>query len=401
LPRKLTPLLLLLAFAGCLGNASDEPTRVEGDTATVYLSVPRHGAAAPAGRAVEAGARLALADAGSRAGGLAIRLRPLSSTEPDEEVWEPDLVNSNAEHAVEDPHAIAYLGELGYGASAVSLPVTNAARLLQVSPTDGLTSLTRTPPGRPRSDPLRLRPEEERNFARLTPSDLLLVEVLLELMRERGTERLTVIFDQEVYGRELAAQVVARARRDGPEPLRTEEYRGKVDEIPDIVAKVAEDRPGAVVLASVAGPGTGRLLAAIDTRLPGVPVYATSGVLARDRRTPIPDAPISVEALTPVLPRRELPPQGREIVRRAGRQGGAAAARPEAVYGYEAMRLILDAIEVGGRDRARVAAAALGMRERRSALGRYRLRGTGDVEGERFALYALRGGRFEYVRMED
>jgi branched-chain amino acid transport system substrate-binding protein len=401
LPRKLTPLLLLLAFAGCLGNASDEPTRVEGDTATVYLSVPRHGAAAPAGRAVEAGARLALADAGSRAGGLAIRLRPLSSTEPDEEVWEPDLVNSNAEHAVEDPHAIAYLGELGYGASAVSLPVTNAARLLQVSPTDGLTSLTRTPPGRPRSDPLRLRPEEERNFARLTPSDLLLVEVLLELMRERGTERLTVIFDQEVYGRELAAQVVARARRDGPEPLRTEEYRGKVDEIPDIVAKVAEDRPGAVVLASVAGPGTGRLLAAIDTRLPGVPVYATSGVLARDRRTPIPDAPISVEALTPVLPRRELPPQGREIVRRAGRQGGAAAARPEAVYGYEAMRLILDAIEVGGRDRARVTAAALGMRERRSALGRYRLRGTGDVDGERFALYALRHKRFEFVRMED
>ena len=95
----------------------------------------------------------------------------------------------------------------------VSLQVTNAARLLQVSPTDGLTSLTRTPPGRPRSDPVRLRPEEERNFVRLVPSDLLQVELLLKLMRERGIERLAVIFDQEVYGRELAAQVVARARR--------------------------------------------------------------------------------------------------------------------------------------------------------------------------------------------
>jgi branched-chain amino acid transport system substrate-binding protein len=194
--------------------------------------------------------------------------------------------------------------------------------------------------------------------------------------------------------------VVARAGRDGPEPLNTEEYRGKVEEIPDIVDKVAEGRPEAIVLAGVAGPGTGRLLAAVDARLPGVPVYATSGVLARDRRTPIPVAPISVEALTPVLPWRQLPPRGREIMRRADRQSGAAAARPEAVYGYETMRLILDAIEVGGRDRARVAAAALGMRERRSALGRYRLRGTGDVDGERFALYALHGGRFEYVRME-
>jgi branched-chain amino acid transport system substrate-binding protein len=384
-----------------LGDASNEPTRVEGDSATVYLSMPHHGVAAPAGGAVEAGARLALADAGGRAGGLDIRLRPVSSTEPDEEIWEPDLVNSNAEEAVEDPRAIAYLGELGYGASVVSLPVTNAARLLQVSPMDGLTSLTRTPPGRPRSDPLRLRPEEERNFARLTPSDLLEVEVLLELMRQRGTERLAVVFDQEVYGRELVAQIVARARRDGPEPLGTEEYRGKVDEIPDIVDKLAEGHPDAVVLAGVAGPGTGRLLAAVDTRLPGVPVYATSGLLARDRDTPIPDAPISVEALTPVLPREELPREGWEIMRRARRQGAPEAARPEAVYGYEAMRLILDAIEVGGRVRARVTAAALEMRERRSALGRYRLRGTGDVDGERFALYALRDGRFEFVRMQD
>ena len=55
-------------------------------------------------------------------------------------------MNANADRAVEDPRAIAYLGELGFGGSAVSLPVTNAGRMLQVSPTDGLTSLTRSRP---------------------------------------------------------------------------------------------------------------------------------------------------------------------------------------------------------------------------------------------------------------
>lgn len=401
MPRKLTPLLCLLLFAGCLGDASNEPRRVKGDSATVYVSVPRTGVAAPAGRAVEAGARLALADAGGRAGELGIRMRTLSSTEPGGEVWKPEVVNANADRAVEDPRAIAYLGELGFGGTAVSLPVTNAGSLLQVSPTDGLTSLTRVPPGRPRSDPVRLRPEGERNFVRLTPSDLLLAEVMLELMRERGTERLAVIFDQEVYGRELAAQIVARARRDGPEPVADEEYRGKVDEIPDIVDRIAASGPGAVVIAGVAGPGTGRMLAALDARMPGIPVYATSGMLERDPRRPIPDAPLSVEALTPVLPASELPAAGREVIRRAGKLAGPEAARPEAVYGYEAMRLILDAVEQGGRDRAKVAAAALAMRDRRSALGPYRLRGTGDVDGERFALYALENGRFRFVRIED
>ena len=401
MPWKLTPLLCLLLFAGCLGDASNEPRRVKGDSATVYVSVPRTGVAAPAGRAVEAGARLALADAGGRAGELGIRMRTLSSTEPGGEVWKPEVVNANADRAVEDPRAIAYLGELGFGGTAVSLPVTNAGSLLQVSPTDGLTSLTRVPPGRPRSDPVRLRPEGERNFVRLTPSDLLLAEVMLELMRERGTERLAVIFDQEVYGRELAAQIVARGRRDGPDPVADEEYRGKVDEIPDIVDRIASSEPGAVVIAGVAGPGTGRMLAALDARMPGIPVYATSGMLERDPRRPIPDAPLSVEALTPILPASELPAAGRELIRRAGKLAGPEAARPEAVYGYEAMRVILDAVEQGGRDRAKVAAAALAMRDRRSALGPYRLRGTGDVDGERFALYALGNGRFRFVRIED
>jgi hypothetical protein len=39
------------------------------------------------------------------------------------------------------------------------------------------------------------------------------------------------------------------------------------------------------------------------------------------------------------------------------------------------------------------------MRERSSPLGVYRMRGTGDVDGARFALYALQDGRFEFVRV--
>ncbi|MGH3101940.1 MAG: hypothetical protein ACRDPU_13200, partial [Thermoleophilia bacterium] len=63
---------------------------MKGDSATVYVSIPRTGVAAPAGKAVEAGARLALEDAGRRAGALKIRMRTVSSTEPGGDVWKPD-----------------------------------------------------------------------------------------------------------------------------------------------------------------------------------------------------------------------------------------------------------------------------------------------------------------------
>ena len=394
-----TVLAAALALGGCLGG-EERSTRIEGGTVIVYTSLPHHGVSAPAGRAAAAGERLALEDAGGRAGDLQVELVELDSAEPGERLWDPDRVSANAGQAAEDPRAIAYLGELDYGASAVSVPITNDAGVLQVSPSDGLTSLTRAPLGRPRAGPERYYPEEdERSFLRLVPADELQAEALLARVRATGARRIAVLGDGEVHSRELGAIVVALARRDGPEPVETEEYRGRVEEIPDLVRDLAEERPDALVYAGIAGPGTGRLLAQVDRALPGVPVHATSGLLARDPAVPIPAAPPSVTALGPIVPPSELPAAGRRLLARLRETSGAALARPEALYGYEAMRLVLDAIRAAGADRARVVREALRIRERRSPLGTYRLRATGEVETARFALHVLRDGRFEFVRM--
>jgi branched-chain amino acid transport system substrate-binding protein len=146
--------------------------------------------------AVAAGERLALADAGHRAGALRVRLRHLDSTDPGDRLSDPDRVSANAEQAADDETAIAYIGELDYGASAVSVPITNDAGILQVSPGDGLTSLTRSVPGRPRAGPERYYPTGERSFLRLVPNDLLQAEVMLEQIRERGARRLALVFDE-------------------------------------------------------------------------------------------------------------------------------------------------------------------------------------------------------------
>jgi branched-chain amino acid transport system substrate-binding protein len=394
----LAALAVTLALGGCLGG-EERSTRIQGDTVAVYASLPRSGVSAPSARATAAGQRLALEEAGGRAGGLEVELVELDSSEPGERLWDPDRVSANAEEAAEDPRAIAYLGELDFGASAVSLPITNDAGLLQVSPGDGLTSLTRAPLGRPRAGPERYYPEESRSFVRLVPADELQAEALLADVRATGARRMGVLFDTEIYARELGGVLVALGRRDGPEPVASEELRGRVEEIPDVVRSLAEARPDVVVYAGIAGPGTGRLMAQIDRVMPDTPLYATSGVLARDRSMPIPAAPANVQALGPIPPASELPAEGRRVLAELRRREGPAAARPEAVYGYESMRLVLDAIRAGGADRARVTREALRIRERTSPLGSYRMRATGEVETARFALHTLREGRFEFERM--
>ena len=367
---------------------------------TIYSSLPRHGVSAAAARATAAGQRMALAEVGARAGDLDIELIELDSAEPEERLWDPDVVSMNAQEAADDPRAIAYIGELDYGASAVSVPITNEAGVLQVSPSDGLTSLTRTPLGRPRAGPERYYPEDERSFVRLVPADELVAEALLGRVRETGADSVAVLYDGEIHSRELGGILQALSRRDGPEPVETKEYRGRVDEIPDVVRDVAEDQPDVVLYAGIAGPGTGRILAQIDSLLPGVPVYTTYGMLARDPEVPIPAAPASVDTFGPIPPESELPREGKRLLARLRETEGADVARPEALYGYEAMRLVIDAIRVAGPDRARVIEEALRIRERRrSPLGPYRVRATGEVETTSFALYTLRDGRFTFERM--
>jgi branched-chain amino acid transport system substrate-binding protein len=401
--RTCTTLLLAicaLTLPGCLGRTEPESTHVSGDVLTIYSSLPSHGPAAPMAAAIAAGERLALAEAGGEAGGRHIRLEQLDSTDQDSPLWSPDAISANADRAVKDPTTIAYLGELGFGATAVSLPITNAAGLLQVSPTDGLTSLTRTPPGRPRAGPERYYPSDMRSFLRLVPDDLLETETLLGRVNATGAQRLAVIYDADIYGRELAGEIVARARRDGPSPVASEEYTGEVDKVPDLMQTLAEAHPDVVVYAGVAGPGTGPLLAGIDRTLPGVPLYATSGILMRDPARPIPAAPERVEALGAIPPPSRIPRMGRRILRDVARRDGPRAARPEALYGYEAMKVVLDAVHRAGPNRHGVIKSALRIRSRDSAIGRYSIRATGDVDNEAFAVYDLRRGRFVFHGME-
>ena len=322
-----------LALTGCLGG-DDEPTRIPGNVATVYTSVPRHGVSLSASVKVLAGERRALAERRGRAGRIRVRLRELPATDEREHPWDPGLVATNAGRAADDPTAMAYLGELDYGATAVSLPITNKADLLQVSPLDGLTSLTQRPPGRPRAGPERYYPTGRRSFVRIGPTDLDEARALVERLEAFGARRVATVFDREIYGRELAGQVTTLARDAGMTPVAAEEYRGRVDDIPDIARRLGEANPDAVVLLSVAGRGTIPMLIAIGAGLPGAPVLASSGILALPELAPPPE-PEELEAVGPVLD-------------------------PERA-GHRAMSLVLDAIERGGRDRRRVIAAGLAL----------------------------------------
>jgi branched-chain amino acid transport system substrate-binding protein len=383
-----------LALGGCLADDADAPPVKDLSTLRIYASLPSRGPTADEAAAVEAGARHALREAGGRARGLRVRLVRLDSTTAEGQLWDPAQVQANAERAGEDQGAIAYLGELDFGASAVSLPVTNEAGLLQVSPSDGLTSLTRRPPGRAgRGAPERYYPSERRSFLRLTPSDLHEVEVLVRRLVRLRAGRLALVSGEGVYAVELAAQLAQRARRAGMEVVAGEGLGGEPEAAAAVAARISELDPDAVVYAGVGDRRAAALLAELASLLPFTPVLAAGGLLDR-RPLAFEPAPARVEVLSAVRPPNGYPRSARRLLEALRRERGASVARPEALYGYEATRLVLDAVRAAGGSRGDVVREALRARSRRSPIGRYEVGASGDVSEDKVAVYRLHEGRF-------
>ena len=398
LPWKVTAALSLALLAGCGGSGSDDRAEpVQSKTLAVYSSLPRSGGSQAVGDAVAAGQRLALADAGGRVGKHQIELVELDSAEPDERDWDPDRVAENVDDAADDPAAIAYLGELELGASAVSLPVTNDESILQLSPTDGLTSLT-IPQSGPGAGPERFYTEDARNFLRLVPPDSAQAGPLVAVARESGATRIAIAHDGGIFGRQLAGGVEQAALDQGVEVTSVERIEPDLDEAPDLAADLAEDRPEAVIYLGIGGDPVATILAAMtDPVIAGTPLIGAAPLATPDALPPgEPAQPLPV--VTPMLPARQYPAAGRRILARLADQEGSVPP-VEALYGYESMRVVLQALRAAGKDatdRVAVIDAAREHGPEGSVIGRYRFDRRGDTTRTRLALYDIEGGQLEY-----
>jgi branched-chain amino acid transport system substrate-binding protein len=368
----LTATLATLAVAGC---ASDETVQGEGPV-TVYVSLPLRGVSGDDGRDAADAAEMALADAGAEAAGREVRAVVLDDTQGNarDAQWTPQQAAANARRAIEDSTAIAYIGEFESGATRSSLPITNEARLLQVSPASSAVDLVAPFPGS--DDVPEVQASGDRTFGRVIPSDHVQGEAGGIWAAELEWARVAVRSDESVFGDSLAAGFETGAADAGVsvEPKRSFEYFAGVPaafpELTDDVVLVP-DRPGQMASDAFLPP-----YAHGQSGLFG-PTYATSA------------------ALDP----SQLPPEGQDLVERFRSEHGREPGR-YAAYGYEAMAVVLDAIERagdGGTDREAVIGAFLDTSDRDSVLGTYSIDDVGDTTLDRLTGYRVERGRVQPV----
>ena len=372
--RPLALLLLLLAvatgLAACGSEDPEEASKITGDTLTIYSSLPQTGPLAAVSRDMIRGQKLAISDAGGRAGGFAVSYVSLDSADEQTGGWTPGRVAANAREAIQDRQTVAYLGELEWGASAVSVPILNEAGVLQVSPRDTFGGLTARGG---RGEPERYFPSGMRTFARVVPGDDVQAGAIVALLRERGVRRVVIADDRSAAGSSLGRRVRPPLRAAGIQVAAPVQLDPDADVPEDLGRDVR--RAGALLYAGASRPFARDMLRAVARAAPDAQLFGP------DALTLVPAAPDGVR-LTGAVP---APADAARFARRFAAEFGRPP-HPQAVFGYLAMNVVLEAIRRAGADGSK-----------RRVVIREALR-VAETPRARFAPLQVDGGRVRTLR---
>jgi branched-chain amino acid transport system substrate-binding protein len=405
---------LALAIAGC-GSSSKSSSSASsggtsssgGSTLTIYSSLPLQGASRSNAVAVENGATLALQAVGGKVGKYTIQYKMLDDSTAAAGKWDPAQTTNNAHTAINDSSTIGYIGEFNSGASAISIPLLNQANIPQISPSNTNVGLTTNLPGSTPGEPQKFYPTGKRTYARVVPIDNIQAAVQITLWKQAGCKGVYIFNDQEVYGSGLAQNAVLAAPAQGVKIVANVPYDPKAANYRSETAKAASSGADCVFEANIDNNNAVQLTKDIHSAMPNAKIFApdgdTDGTFFDPSQGGIPTAidpfvTITVATLDPSA----YPPAGQAFFKTYQAKYGAPVAY--AIYGYESMALMLDAISRASSNgatqptRAGVTTAIFATKSRNSVLGTYSINANGDTTLRNYGVWKINNGKFVFSK---
>ena len=398
---------LALGVGACGDDGGDGggATAGGGKTLTVYSSMPLQGASSPQTKAIVNGMNLALDQAGAKAGNHTIKYESLDNSSAQAGQWTPEATTANARKAAQDDATAIYLGEFNSGAAAVSIPILNEGGVPQISPANTAVGLTVDEPGATAGEPEKYYPTGERTYARIAIRDSIQAPALLSVMKEDGCTKLALTNDKEVYGAGLAQAIEAASGDFGIEVLSNEGIDKNAANYRSLAQSAGAAGAECFLFSGITANNAVQLYKDYAAAIPEAKLYGPDGVCESGFVDPaeggIPaDVASRFQCTSPTLPESELPPEGQQFFTTYAEKFGDKAPDPYAIYGYETMRLALDAIERSGTgEKEDILKALFETKDRAGVLGTYSIDKNGDTTLTDRSLQSVEDGKLTFVKV--
>jgi branched-chain amino acid transport system substrate-binding protein len=348
-----------------------------GKTLTVYSSLPLQGA--------------------SR-----VKYQSLDDSTAQAGSWTPEATQANARKVAQDDSAAVYIGEFNSGASAVSIPILNEAGVPQISPANTYVGLTSDEPGSEPGEPEKFYPTGQRTYTRIVPKDTIQAAALATVMKEDGCTNVQLANDKEVYGAGLAKNIQSSAEGQGLTVISNEAIDKNQPNYRALASKAKSAGADCFIYSGITANNAVQLYKDFSAALPDAKLYGPDGVaesgFADPKEGGIPaDVASKVKVTVATLDPESYPPEGQEFFTQFEKKYGEPNPDPYSIYGYEAMRLALDAIERSGTgEKADIVKAIFDTKDRQSVLGTYSIDENGDTTLTDYGVYTIKGGELTF-----
>jgi branched-chain amino acid transport system substrate-binding protein len=342
------------------------------------------------------GIKLALQQAGNKAGQWTVKYTSLDDSTAAAGEWDPGQTAADARKAAADSKAVYYIGEFNSGASEVSIPILNEAGLPQVSPANTYVGLTTNEPGSAPGEPQKYYPTGKRTYLRIVPRDSIQAASDLLAMKQAGCTKVAVANDKEAYGQGLAALLELEKGNYGMTITSNTGIDPKAPNFRSYASTVKGQGADCFFFAGIVSNGAVQITKDVHAALPTAKVFGGDGVCTDSytsaKKGGVPAALYPLLQCTVATQKLTAYPGGKDFLAAYQKAYHTSSPDPYAIYGYEVMKLGLDTISklgAQGNSKSAVLSALFATTNRNSVLGTYGFDKNGDTTLKSYGLYKV------------
>jgi branched-chain amino acid transport system substrate-binding protein len=348
------------------------------------------------------GEKLALKERSNKGGKCTVSFTSLDDSTAQAGTWDAGQTSSNARKVSQDKNSIALLGEFNSGASAISIPITNEAGILQISPSNTALELTKDPGPSGKGAPGKYYPKGKRNYARVVAADHIQGSAQADWMKEKGVKKVYILNDRQVYGAGVAKTTGDAAKRRGIKVVGTDGIDPKAPNYRSLASKIKSSGADAMFFGGIVDNNAVQLYKDVGAALPDATLWGPDGVATTTFTQPLPAGIakrtfITVATINP----KDYGPKGQKFYKDFKAAYGGKKPEPYAIYGFEAMDLALDAMARAGddcNDRSKLIDEVFATKNKDGVTGKYDIDKDGDVTLHQFGRHIIVKGDLSPVK---